>query len=162
MVTKAVAHVNQKAITPGLMCSWNNHRERSVHNHRDAIEHGSKTIIGQFLLSWRIKIQTRYNKQAAALPCQSGFRKRSSLLNNSVNTLLTNTNVKSLAATPMAKLNPPRCPLLILCLIMEKITGPTEIASNNPSANPFASASYMSNNYSCKLRMYPLADKKNI
>ena len=46
----------------------------------------------------------------------------------------------SLAETPAIKAKPPLCPLLRLCLITEKITGPTEMLNSNPNANPFASA----------------------
>ena len=71
------------------------------------------------------------------------FSKRSKRLNNSVNTLLMSTRVRSLAATPATKLNPPLCPLLMLCLMMEKITGPMLMASNKPNAKPVMIASVM-------------------
>lgn len=71
---------------------------------------------------------------------RSNFNNR---LNSSVNTLLISTNVISLDATPKIKHNPPLVPLLMLCLIIEKITGPTDIASNNPKAKPLTMASCM-------------------
>ncbi len=56
-----------------------------------------------------------------------------------VNTLHTNTRLISLAETPATKEYPPLCPLLILCFIIENITGPTEMLSKRPSVMPLIS-----------------------
>ena len=60
--------------------------------------------------------------------------------NIAVNKLQTSTNVISLAETPAMKAKPPLWPLLRLCLITEKITGPTDMLNSKPNANPFANA----------------------
>ena len=48
------------------------------------------------------------------------------------------------AVTPSMNAMPPRKPLLRLCLMIEKTTGPTDILSNKPSVNPFKTASNIS------------------
>ena len=47
----------------------------------------------------------------------------------------------SLTDIPAMNAKPPGIPLFRLCLITEKIIGPTEIASNSPSVTPFIIAS---------------------
>lgn len=66
---------------------------------------------------------------------------------HSENALLRIINSISLTHTPATKLNPPSLPLFKLCLMMVKITGPTDKARILPSANPFSNASIM-----CKFR----------
>jgi hypothetical protein len=58
--------------------------------------------------------------------------------------LLKTTSKKSLIQTPITKLNPPALPLLMLCLMMVNMTGPTDITSNNPIATPLSIASVTS------------------
>ena len=50
-------------------------------------------------------------------------------------------SVTSLKETPIIKANPPFTPLLMLCLIIEKTTGPTAMLNNKPSVIPFHNAS---------------------
>ena len=50
--------------------------------------------------------------------------------------LLKNTKRISLNQTPATKLNPPFIPLFILCLMMVKITGPTDKARKKPKPSP--------------------------
>jgi hypothetical protein len=50
----------------------------------------------------------------------------------------------SLNDTPIMKAIPPLIPLLMLCLRMEKITGPTEMLNNKPNVIPFQIASSIS------------------
>lgn len=64
-------------------------------------------------------------------------------LNNSVNNWLIKTSVISLALTPATKVKPPLCPLLMLCLIMEKMIGPTEMANIMPKRSPLIKAAIM-------------------
>ncbi len=53
------------------------------------------------------------------------------------------TSVISLAETPATKEYPPRWPLFKLCLMMEKITGPTEMLSKRPRVMPFIRGAIM-------------------
>ena len=86
-----------------------------------------------------------------ALPVMPiGFLKSSNLVTNSEKTLLNKTHKRSLSHTPATKLKPPSFPLLILCLIMVKITGPTDIANKRPIAKPLSKASIITNLYNIK------------
>src|SRR3982751_2803108 len=75
------------------------------------------------------------------------------LLNNWVNILLTVASAISLTETPITKAIPPVWPLFRLCLIMEKITGPTEMLSNNPKVIPLIRASSIEK-YHVLVRLY--------
>lgn len=60
---------------------------------------------------------------------------------NSVKKLLITARVISLKETPIINASPPFIPLLMLCLIIEKITGPTDMLNNKPNVIPFHDAS---------------------
>jgi hypothetical protein len=62
----------------------------------------------------------------------------------------------------MIKAMPPLCPLLRLCLMMENITGPTDMLSNNPSVIPFSKASIIITKYEIRNTKYELRNTGNL
>jgi hypothetical protein len=71
----------------------------------------------------------------------------------------------SLRETPIMKASPPLIPLLMLCFIIEKITGPTAMLNNKPSVIPFHNASNISYRVNYKIRStkwIPIKRKRKI
>ena len=54
------------------------------------------------------------------------------------------TKEMSLTEIPATKIYPALCPLLMLCLSMANITGPTEIANKIPNTKPFKTGANIS------------------
>ena len=61
----------------------------------------------------------------------------STKLNKEVKTLQIKSKTKSLLETPATNAYPERFPLVRLCLIIAKITGPMEMLKIRPNNNPF-------------------------